>query len=117
MLPHQISVQQRHWTSADLEELGQERVGNRRFARTRQSGKENRQALPAAWWEAPAKLMHDFRIGKPSRNLAPFIEPLTQFRTRNVEHAIRLLDFIVRYIAVLVLEVHHHAERHHGDAD
>ena len=47
----------------------------------------------------------------------PLVQPLAQFGARNVQHARSRLYFVGRHVTVFVFEVHHHVERHHGDAD
>ncbi len=61
--------------------------------------------------------MNHFRIGEPSRNVAAFVEPLAKFGPGDVQNAVALFHFIIGHVAIFVLEVHHHAEGHHGDAD
>src|SRR5437868_15189085 len=61
--------------------------------------------------------MPNFGISEPRRDFTPFIEPLAELRSGNIQDAGAIADFVVRDIFVLVLEVDHHVEEHHGHAD
>ena len=116
MLAHQVAIKQSDRTSAHLQELGDERVGDGRFAGARKPGEENGDALLFAWRIAAPQFLHDFRIGEPSRNVASAVETLAQFGSGNIKHLRALWNFVGRNVAVFTLQIHHHLEGNHGDA-
>src|ERR1039458_5271821 len=83
----------------------------------RKSGEEDGHTLLRAWREAAPQFLNYLGIGEPRRNVAAFIQPVAQFGAGDIQNLVALLDLVVGDVAVLVFEVHHHAERHHGDAD
>ncbi len=117
MLADQVAVENGHGTAAGFEELGQQHVGDGRFAGARKSGEEDRHALLVPRRIAAAQLLHDFGIREPGRDIAALVQTLPQFGAGNVEHARALRDLVVRNVFVLILEVDHHVERDHGHAD
>src|SRR5450631_431582 len=116
MLAHQIAIEQSDWTSAHLQKLRDQSIRNGRFARSRKSGEENGDTLLVPWWIAAAQFLHYFRISEPRRNFAAFVEPLAQFRARDVEYLRALRHFIGWDVSVFVLQIHHHLEGNHLDA-
>ena len=66
---------------------------------------------------AAPQLLHDFRIGKPAGNVAAFVQALAQLCPGDVQHARPFRDLVGGEILVLIFEVDHHVEGHHGDAD
>src|SRR5581483_4979605 len=117
MLANQVTVEQGHRPSSQLEKLGAKRVRNRGLARSRKPREENGHALLVPRWIATPQLLDDLRIGEPGGNIAALIQTPAKFRAGNVQHARPVLYFVVWDVAVLVLQVDHHAERHHGHAD
>src|ERR1700686_4591717 len=117
VLAHQVPVEQGHRAPADFQKLRHQDIRNRGFARTRQSGEEDGDPLLGAWRKASPQFLNNFWIGEPRRNIAAFIQPIAQFRARDIQNLVTLLDFIVRNVAVFILQVDHHAEGHHGHAD
>ena len=117
MLAHQVAIEQGHRTSTNFQELRHQDVGDGRLARTRKAGEEDGHALLGARRKAAPQFLNHFRIGEPGGNIAAFVQPVAQFGAGDVQNLVALLDFVVGDVAVLILEVHHHAERHHGDAD
>ncbi len=87
------------------------------FAGTGESGKENRHALFVARRITASQFLHHFRIGKPTGNIAAFIQPLAQFGAGNIQHARALGHFVIRIIFIFIFQIDHHVERHHGHAD
>ena len=118
VLANQVAVEHCDRTSADFQELGQQNVGDGRLARTRKSGEENRHALFVPWRKAAAQFLHDFRISEPCRECRVLHSDGRASSVPEMFSTCRIfLDFIVRNVLVFILEVHHHAEGHHGDAD
>src|SRR5208283_2535928 len=113
MLADQVAVEQRNRTSARLQELGNERVGDGRFTGAGKAGEEDRHALFVPWRIAAPKLLHYFRIGEPRRDFPALIQALPQFGSGDIEHLRTLRNFIGRDVAVFVLQIHHHLERDH----
>ena len=77
---HQIAVEQCDRTPTHLEEFRDQSVGDRGLTRSRKPCEENRDSLLVPGRVAAAQFLHDFRVGKPRRNVAAFVEPVAQFR-------------------------------------
>ena len=116
MLAHKVAVEQCDWPAACFQEFGAQDVGDSRFSRAGKSSKENRQALLVPWWIAAAQFVNHFWVGKPAGDIASFIQTLAQFGTRDAQDARSLRHFVIGHVLILILEIHHHVEGHHVDA-
>src|SRR5580704_18613924 len=106
MLAHQVAIQQGDRTSTGLQELGEQNVGDGRLTGTRKSGEEDGHALFGPGRETAAQFSDDFRVGEPGGNLAAFAQTLAKLSAGDVQYTIPVLDFVVRDVFVLRLEVH-----------
>src|SRR5262249_43558269 len=79
--------------------------------------KENRNSLLVTRRIAATQFAHDFGVREPRRNITPFVQTIAQLGSGDVEHACTLRYLVVRNIDVLILQINHHIERNHGDAD
>ena len=66
---------------------------------------------------AAPQFVNHLGIGEPGRNFSAFVQPAAKFGSRDIQHASAILHFVFRNVAVLVFQIDHHVERHHGDAD
>jgi hypothetical protein len=73
MLANQIAIQKRYWSAAHFEKFGDENAGNRRFTGAGEASEKDCQALFVPWWKTAPEFLYDLGIGKPCRNVAPFI--------------------------------------------
>ena len=68
------------------------------------------------WRITAPQFLHHFRISKPRRNVAPFVQSLAQFRAGDIQNPRALWNFVRRNITVLIFQVHHHLEGNHRNA-
>ena len=66
---------------------------------------------------AAPQFVHHLGIREPRGNLAAVVQTPAKFGAGNIEDASAVLDLVFRNVAVLVLQVDHHAKRHHGHAN
>ena len=117
MLAHHIAVKQRHRTPAHLHQLDHQRIGDRRFARARQAGEEDGEALFCPRGRGAAQFRHHLREAEPFRDIQALAQPAAQLGARDVQHGAALGHFVRRVILRLFLHIDHVLEIDHGDAD
>ena len=57
------------------------------------------------------------RIGEPAGYFAAFIQPPPQFCPGDIQDPRAVWNFVIRNVAILVLQVNHHIKGHHCHAD
>ncbi len=57
-----------------------------------EAGEKDCQALFMPWWKTASQFPDDLGIGKPRRNVAPFIQSLTQFCAREMQNVFALRE-------------------------
>src|SRR5438128_199176 len=117
MLTDQIAVQNGDRPAANFQEFCQQHIRDCGLSRSGESREEDGDTLLVPWWKAAAQFANNFWICEPRWNVASFIQPVTQIGAREVQHARSLWNFVIWNVAILTFQIHHHAERHHGDAD
>ena len=112
MLPDEVAVEHCDRAAADFEELRHQHVGDGGFTAAGKSAEENSEALLVARREAATQLGRDFRIGKPARDVAAFVEAVAQLGARKVEDAGSFGTSLAGKYLSLSSRVDHHLERH-----
>src|SRR5207249_10801177 len=79
MFTHQIAIQKGDWTSASVQKLSEQHIGNGRFAGAGESREKNSHTLFVARRIAPTQLLHNLGGSKRGGNITAFVEPLSQF--------------------------------------
>ncbi len=97
--------------------LVKQHVGDGRLARPRQAGEEDRETLLVAGRVAAPQLGGHIGVGEPRGDLPALVEPRAQVGARDVEHPGPEGHLVLGLVLVEVGHVHHHLERHHGDAE
>ena len=79
--------------------------------------KEDGQPLGVPGWVTLSQLRRHIGEGEPLRNVLAERQPIPQLGTRDVKRARALSHFVDRRVAILLLDVDHELEGHHGDAE
>ena len=117
VLPHHVTVEQRHRTTASLQQFGHHRVGDGGFARARETGEKQGEALLIPWRMGLAQLLHHVGIGEPFVDLQPLTQATAQFSAGNVQLGLVLAHLVDGHVLGALLHVNHGLERYHFDTD
>ncbi len=117
MLADVVTVQQRDGPVADLEQLDQQRIRDRRLARSRQPGEEDRDALLVARWIGSPQFADDLGVREPRRDLQTLLQAPPEFRTGDVQQRLVFAGLVDRQVLGALLHVDHQLERHHRDVE
>ena len=113
MFSHEVAVEQRDRTAADLEELDQQDVGDRRLARSREAGEEHSESLLEARRDAAPQLgatagkVNHAGMSRPSARRLRSSVPDRSTTSRTSRH------FVFGKVLIEIFDVDHDAERHH----
>ena len=59
------------------------------------------------------KFLDDVGKRKPLGNVEPFLQPPAKLGTGNIQNVITVVRLVDRHILRAILDIDHHAERHH----
>ena len=116
VLADEVAVEDRDRPAAQLQQLDQQCVRDGRLARARESREEDREALPVARRMAAPELGGHVSEREPLGDVASVGQALPELGARDVQRALPFRHLVDRHVRVEVLDVDHHLERHHRDA-
>ena len=100
VLPHDIPIQQRHRTTAALQQPREKSLCYGRLAGAGKAGKKDRKALFITRWMSAPELCGNLGKGKPGRYLSALGQPGPELCSRNSKRILSLFDLVYGDISV-----------------